>query len=177
MTRDHSTGEVSGLSVQTTPNVGANIRKMAKCMALKTNHIGTPALRLEALTRSDLVRLKLLRWSSKLVPIRKEPSKRTSLPPLPSRLGVGFLRLIHARLSVLNRLVDPLRGTDRLITPGYGVTSKMLFSLYTVLVAEEQAEALLINRPKPIKAHISRVEIGIVLKDVLKLRQRGDIKG
>jgi hypothetical protein len=30
MTRDHSTGEVSGLSVQTTPNVGANICKRAK---------------------------------------------------------------------------------------------------------------------------------------------------
>ena len=106
MTRDHSTGEVSGLSVQTTPNVGANICKMAKCMALKTNHIWAPALRLEALTRSDLVGLKLLWWSSKLVPIRKEPSKRSSLPSLPSRLGVGFLRLIHARLSVLNRATN-----------------------------------------------------------------------
>ena len=109
---------------------------MAKCMALKTNHIGTSALRLEAPTRSDLGGLKLLWWSSKLVPIRKEPSKLSSLPTLPSRLGVGLVRLFHARLSVLNRLIDPLRGTDRPITPGYGVTSKMLFGLYAVLVAE-----------------------------------------
>ena len=137
MTRDHSTGEVSGLSVQTTPNVGASIRKMAKRMALKTNHRRCPALRLEALTRGDLVRLELLRWSSELVPIRKEPSELPSLPTLPSRLGVGLLRLIHARLSVLYRLIDPLRGTDRPITPGYGVTSKMFFGLNAVLVAEE----------------------------------------
>ena len=90
MTRDHSTGEVSGLSVQTTPNVGANICKMAKCMALKTNHIWTPALRLEALTRGDLVGLKLLWWSSKLVPIRKNRRKGRACPPCLAGLGLGF---------------------------------------------------------------------------------------
>ena len=117
MTRDHSTEEASGLSVQTTPTVGASIRKMAKSMALKTNYCRCPALRLEALTRSDLERLELLRWSSKLVPIREEPTELPSLPFLPSRLGVGLLRLVYARLSVLYRLIDPLRGTDRPITP------------------------------------------------------------
>ena len=136
MTRDHSTGEVSGLSVQTTPNVGASIRKMAKGMALKTNHSRCPALRLEALTRSDLERLELLRWSSKPVPIREEPTELPRLPTLPSRLGVGLLWLIHARLSVLYRLIDPLRGTDRPIAPRDGVTSKMFFGFYAVLVAE-----------------------------------------
>ncbi len=95
MTKDYSSEETSGLSVQTIPNVWANICKMAKCMALKTNHILILALRLETLTRSDLESLQLLWWSNKLVPVGKEPTNLSNLPPLPCRLRVGLMLLIY----------------------------------------------------------------------------------
>jgi hypothetical protein len=149
MTRDYSSKETSGLSDQTIPNVRANICKMAKCMALKTNNILIPALRLENLTRSDLERLQLLWWRSKLVLFGTKPTDLSNLPTLSYRLRVGRMLFVYMRFGVFNRLIDPLRGTDRPITPRNGVTSKMVFSIYSVLMVEEEAEAFLVNRLSP----------------------------
>ena len=86
---------------------------MAKPMALETSNIRIPALRLESMTRGGLERLQLLLWGNKLVLDGKEPANLPSLSPLPNRLPVRLMLFLYKRFSMFNRLIDPLRGTDR----------------------------------------------------------------
>ena len=106
-------------------------------MALETNHIAVSALRLESLTMSDLEGLQLLMGSNKLIPAGKKPAALPSLPPLPSRLWVSLMMFFYMRFSMLNSLIDPLRGADGPIATRNCVAPKMPFGIYTILMSEE----------------------------------------
>ena len=110
---------------------------MATPMALETNHIGVSTLRLESLTKSDLEGLQLLLGSSKLIPAGKKPATLLSLSPLPSKLWVRLMMFFYMRFSMLNSLIDPLRGADRPIATRNGVAPKMPFGIYSILMVDK----------------------------------------
>ena len=122
---------------------------MAKPIALETYNIRIPALSLKSRTKSGLERLQMLLWGSELVRDGKELANLPSLPPLPSKLRVRLLLLFYIGFSIFYRLIDPRRGTDRPITSRDSITPEMRFNIYAILVAEEEAEALLINALSP----------------------------
>ncbi len=81
---------------------------MAISMALKTDHIRTPALRHKTLTRSDLEGSVLLR-DSKLGSGREEPLVLSTLSETWfGRSWVGFRLILWDSLSVLDRLISLL---------------------------------------------------------------------
>ncbi len=113
---------------------------MATSMALETNHIAVSAMRLESLAKSDLEGLHLLLGVSKLIPdisCWKKPATLPGLSPLPNRLWVRLVMFFYMRFSMLNSLIDPLRGADGPIATRNCVAPKMPFGIYSILMSEE----------------------------------------